>query len=76
MVTLQGTGIQSKFGEKLDSVADLIMVTVLIIILYPIINMSLTITYWIVGIVIIRILSMIIVFIKYKNVWNPSYDWK
>ncbi len=60
-------GIQSKFGEKLDSVADLIMVTVLIIILYPIINMSLTITYWIVGIVIIRILSMIILFIKYKT---------
>jgi CDP-diacylglycerol--glycerol-3-phosphate 3-phosphatidyltransferase len=60
-------GTQSKFGEKLDSAADLIMVTVLIIILYPIINMPLTITYWIVGIVIIRILSMIIVFIKYKT---------
>ncbi len=60
-------GTQSKFGEKLDSASDLIMVAVLIIILYPIIDMPLTITYWIVGIVIIRILSMIIVFIKYKT---------
>lgn len=59
-------GIQSKFGEKLDSVADLIMVAVLIIILYPIINIPPTVTYWIIGIVIIRMLSIIIVFVKYK----------
>jgi CDP-diacylglycerol--glycerol-3-phosphate 3-phosphatidyltransferase len=60
-------GIQSKFGEKLDSAADLIMVAVLISVLYPIINIPPTIAYWIVAIVIIRMLSIIIVLIKYKT---------
>ena len=32
------TGTTSKLGEKLDSLADFIMITVLIIILYPIVN--------------------------------------
>lgn len=57
---------ESIFGEKLDSAADLIMVAVLIIILYPFIDIPITISYWIIGIVIIRVLSMIIVFIRYK----------
>jgi CDP-diacylglycerol--glycerol-3-phosphate 3-phosphatidyltransferase len=57
----------SKLGEKLDSIADLIMVTVLIIILLPIINISIKILYLAISIALIRITSMIILFIKYKT---------
>ena len=57
----------SKLGEKLDSIADLVMVVVLIAILYPIINPNLFIIGWIVIIGIIRAVSMIAVFIKYKT---------
>lgn len=61
------TNTMSKLGEKLDSAADFIMFVVLIIILYPIINPTLQILIWIVIIGIIRIVSIIIVFIKYKT---------
>lgn len=61
------TDTTSKLGEKLDSAADLIMATILIIILYPIINPTIWILSWIVVIVIIRAVSMIVVFIKYKT---------
>ena len=57
----------SKLGEKLDSVADLIMVIVLMFILYPIINLTVEIIVWIVIIGIIRVISMIVVFVKYKT---------
>jgi len=60
-------GIESKFGEKLDSIADLIMVVVLVIILYPIIDIHILVSYCTLGIAMIRISSMIIVFIKYKT---------
>ncbi|MFW6015148.1 MAG: CDP-alcohol phosphatidyltransferase family protein [bacterium] len=58
---------ESKLGEKLDSLADFIMVSVVIIILYPIIDINVKIFYWIIGIVLIRLISIIIVYIKYKT---------
>ncbi|TCT17219.1 CDP-diacylglycerol--glycerol-3-phosphate 3-phosphatidyltransferase [Natranaerovirga pectinivora] len=61
------TNTGSKFGEKLDSIADLIMVTVLIIRLYPIIDIPITISYWVIGIAVIRVMSMGIVLIKHKT---------
>ncbi|TGE37242.1 CDP-alcohol phosphatidyltransferase family protein [Desulfosporosinus fructosivorans] len=61
------TNTASKLGEKLDSGADLIMVVVLIIVLYPIINPTVQIIVWIVIIGIIRAVSMMVVFVKYKN---------
>lgn len=61
------TGTESKFGQKLDSAADLIMVAVLIIVLYPIIDIPVKISYWIVGIILTRVASMITVFAKYKT---------
>ncbi|PKM49819.1 MAG: CDP-alcohol phosphatidyltransferase [Firmicutes bacterium HGW-Firmicutes-7] len=61
------THTTSRLGEKLDSAADLIMVIVVIILLYPIINPTIQILVWIVIIGIIRILSMIIVFVKHKT---------
>jgi len=61
------THTTSKLGEKLDSVADLIVVVVLMIVLYPIINLTVQIIVWIVIIGIIRVLSMMVVFVKYKT---------
>jgi phosphatidylglycerophosphate synthase len=61
------TNTTSKFGEKLDSAADLIMVVVLIAILYPIINPTVQILFWIVIIGIIRAVSVVVVILKYKT---------
>jgi len=61
------TSTTSKLGEKLDSVADLIMCMVLIIVLYPIINLTVEIIIWICIIGVIRVVSMMVVFIKYKT---------
>lgn len=60
------TDSTSKLGEKLDSVADLIMVVVLMSVLYPIINPTIQIIIWIVIIGIIRAVSIMVVFVKYK----------
>lgn len=59
--------ITSTLNEKLDSFADLVMVTVLIIILYPIINPSVQVLIWVIFIGIIRIASVIAAFFKYKT---------
>lgn len=61
------TGTTSKLGEKLDSIADFIMVVVLMIVIYPIINLTGYIIIWIIIIGIIRALSMMVVFVKYKT---------
>ncbi len=61
------TNTTSKLGEKLDSVADFIMVVILIILLYPIINLPVQIIIWVIIITVIRIVSIIIVYIKYKK---------
>ena len=65
------TNTVSKLGEKLDSVADFIMLVVLTIVLYPIINPmvnpTVQIIVWIVIIGVIRIVSMMVVFVKYKT---------
>ena len=61
------THTTSKLGEKLDSVADLIMVIVLMIVLYPIINLTVQIIVWIIIIGVIRAVSMMVVFVKYRT---------
>lgn len=61
------TDTASELGGKLDSIADLILVVVLVIALYPIINPTVQIIVWIVIIGIIRAVSMMVVFLKYKT---------
>lgn len=61
------TNTTSKLGEKLDSIADLIMVVVLMILLYPIINLTTQTIVWIVIIGMIRAVSIIVAYIKYKT---------
>lgn len=61
------TNITSRLGEKLDSIADLILFGVMMIVLYPIINLTVEIILWIVIMGIIRVVSMMMVIIKYKT---------
>lgn len=60
------TKTTSKLGEKLDSFADLIMVIILIILLVPILKLPVKIIDWIIIIALIRVVSLIIAFKKYK----------
>lgn len=57
----------SRLGEKLDSVADIIMVTIVLLILYPIVNPTMEVILWIVFIAIIRLASMLVALRKYKT---------
>lgn len=61
------TGTTSIIGEKLDSIADMIMIVVLLVILFPIINPSNKIIVWTVVIGIIRLTAMSAALIKYKT---------
>lgn len=61
------TGTTSIFGAKLDSLADLIMVGVLLPVLIPIVNPTAVIFIWIIFIGIIRLASMAVALIKYKT---------
>ncbi|QXE17875.1 CDP-alcohol phosphatidyltransferase family protein [Clostridium sp. 001] len=61
----------SKLGDNLDSIGDFIMILVLIIVLYPVIKLTIKIIIWVVVIAIIKIISMIVIFIKYKTFEMP-----
>lgn len=61
------TDTVSEIGGKIDSIADLIFFGVLIIKVYPAMGLSSEIIIWIVIISIIRLASIIIVFVKYKT---------
>jgi CDP-diacylglycerol---glycerol-3-phosphate 3-phosphatidyltransferase len=57
----------SIFGAKLDSLADLIMVGVLLFVLYPSVNPDTQILLWVILISIIRLSSMVVALKKYKT---------
>ncbi len=59
--------IVSKFGARLDSIADFIMICVVLVLLYPIINPSIWTSIWIVCICLLRFTSVGIAFKKYKT---------
>ena len=61
------TGTTSRLGAKLDSMADMIMVGVLLVVLYPIVSITTAILLWIISIAIIRIASMVVALKKYKT---------
>lgn len=61
------TGTTSRLGEKIDSISDMAMVGVLLVILYPVINPKIEIIAWIILITIIRFTSIIVAFTKYKT---------
>lgn len=61
------TGTTSTLGEKLDSLADMIMIVVLLVVLFLIINPSNKIIIWTIVIGIFRLTAMGVAFIKYKT---------
>ncbi|PRR83808.1 CDP-alcohol phosphatidyltransferase family protein [Clostridium vincentii] len=61
------TGTTSRLGEKLDSMADMIMIGVLLAVLYPIVNPATKIIIWIISIGIIRLAAMSVALKKYKT---------
>ncbi len=58
----------SNLGRRLDSFADLVMVTVLIVVLLPLLNLTPPIIGWIVVIAVIRLLSLMVVLLKFHTV--------
>jgi CDP-diacylglycerol--glycerol-3-phosphate 3-phosphatidyltransferase len=61
------TGTTSILGAKLDSMADMIMAAVLLLVLYPIVNPATKIVIWIIAIGIIRLASIIVALKRYKT---------
>lgn len=61
------TGTTSVFGAKLDSIADMIMIGVLLFLLYPIINPKIEIIICVILIGTIRLIAMIVALKKYKT---------
>ncbi|WP_179037438.1 CDP-alcohol phosphatidyltransferase family protein [Paenibacillus sp. URB8-2] len=65
------TGTASRLGEKLDSLADLIMVGVLLVVLYPILKPATEIVIWVILIGMIRLASIVVALKKYKTFAIP-----
>lgn len=61
------TGTTSRFGAKIDSFADFIMVGVFIVVLFPIVNPPSTIVIWIIFIGLIKVASMAVILKKYQT---------
>lgn len=61
------TATTSQCGERLDSIADLVMVIIVIIRLYPMIRLPEAFYYWIIAIIAIRAASMIGVLVKHRT---------
>ena len=61
------TGKTSRLGARLDSIADMTMVTVLIIMLFPVIRPEAEMLAWIAAIAGIRLISMCVALVKYKT---------
>ena len=61
------THTESSLGSKIDSIADLIMMIVLMVVLFPFIDPNQSIIMWVFIIGVIKVISIIIVFIKYRT---------
>lgn len=60
-------GATSRLGEKLDSLADFVMIGILFILLLPVIKPTLPIIIWVLGIVAVRFAAAGIAFVKFKT---------
>lgn len=61
------TNSMTAFGERLDSLADLLLVMILIYKLFPLIEIPIGLVYWILVIIAIRIVSIVVVYYKFKT---------
>jgi CDP-diacylglycerol--glycerol-3-phosphate 3-phosphatidyltransferase len=60
------TNTTSKLGEVLDSVADLVLIAVMLVIFIPLLSWQQWMLYWIIAIAGVRFLSLTVGFVKYK----------
>ena len=58
-------GFANDFGAKLDSFADVVFFLVYLIALWPVLCYSYWIFLWIIGIIFIKIISIVLGFVKY-----------
>ncbi|HEX2944430.1 MAG TPA: CDP-alcohol phosphatidyltransferase family protein [Clostridia bacterium] len=66
-IVARKTGTVSRFGARLDSVADLLMICVLLIVLLPFIKPPAGVIVWVAFVFIVRCASMFIVYIRFKT---------
>ncbi|WMC92581.1 CDP-alcohol phosphatidyltransferase family protein [Kineothrix sp. MB12-C1] len=59
--------ICSKFGQILDSLADLLFIGVVLLICIPVINLPFQIICWVAAIAIVRLFSIILGFVRYRQ---------
>ncbi len=59
--------ITSQFGARIDSIADMIFVSISILKIIPFIEISIAIYIWIIIIVIIKVLNIILGYVQYKK---------
>lgn len=57
----------SEFGAKLDSVADVIIISVILFKFIPILKLNFYMMIWIVVIALIKVSSIIVIFIRFKQ---------
>lgn len=61
------TNTTSKLGERLDSFSDIVMVFVVLIILFPILDIHVNYMICIGVVTVIRVISVIVVLLKYRT---------
>lgn len=57
----------SKLGQVLDSVSDLIFISIVLYIIIPVVDFPLWIIYWIAAIAVIRVISIMFGLVKYRQ---------
>lgn len=60
------TKCSSTFGATLDSIADIIFLAVMLFVLIPVIHLSGWVIIWIIGIAVIRIISLLVGYVRYR----------
>lgn len=63
----RNTGTSTSFGAKLDTIADMVMIAVLIFVLYPVVKPSAKIVILIAVICVVRLAAITVGLIKYKT---------
>ncbi|MNN22166.1 CDP-diacylglycerol--glycerol-3-phosphate 3-phosphatidyltransferase [compost metagenome] len=57
--------LTSRLGEKLDSIADMVLIAVVMAILVPVLSIPVGIGIWIIMILVVRVASLLVGFYKY-----------
>ena len=61
------TGTESRWGARLDSIADFVFIAVMAVVLLPLIGLKPYVWLWIGGILLLRMLSMTVALVKFRS---------